>query len=76
MPYKFFSNSPNSINFPLAKSFSNALRLTKWYSYPFRSCSLAALVVSVPEGRHSYAFQSRDIEGCGFKDDFSSLVDT
>lgn len=49
VPYRFFSNSPNSMNFPLAKSFSKAVRLTKWYSYPFRSCIFAVLVVSAPE---------------------------
>lgn len=59
VPYKFFSNSPNSMNFPLAKSFSKAVRLTKWYSYPFRSCILAVLVVSAPETKHTVSHLGR-----------------
>lgn len=51
VPYKFFSNSPNSTNFPAAMSDSKALRLTKWYSRPFRSCIRRFLVVSVPSKR-------------------------
>lgn len=46
VPYKFFSYSPNSMNFPDAMSDSKAFRLTKWYSRPFRSCILEFLVVS------------------------------
>lgn len=53
VPYKFFSNSPNSMNFPLAKSDSKAARLTKWYSRPFRSCILKFLVVSEPQKEYS-----------------------
>lgn len=52
VPYKFFSNSPNSMNFPLAKSDSKAARLTKWYSRPFRSWILKFLVVSEPQKEH------------------------
>lgn len=48
VPYKFFSYSPDSMNFPVAKSASNAERVTKWYSRPFRSCILGLLVVSEP----------------------------
>lgn len=47
VPYRFFSYSPDSINFPPAKSVSKEDRLTKWYSHPFRSCILGLLVVSV-----------------------------
>lgn len=46
VPYKFFSYSPDSMNFPAARSVSKAGRLTKWYSRPFRSCILEFLVVS------------------------------
>lgn len=48
VPYKFFSYSPNSMNFPLAKSVSKAVRLTKLYWCPFRSFILGFLVVSEP----------------------------
>lgn len=48
VPYKFFPYSPDSMNFPAAKSVSKAGRLTKWYSRPFRSCILGFLVVSEP----------------------------
>lgn len=47
VPYRFFSYSPDSMNFPADKSASKAGRLTKWYSRPFRSCILEFLVVSV-----------------------------
>lgn len=48
VPYKFFSYSPDSMNFPAARSVSKAARLTKLYSRPFRSCILEFLVVSEP----------------------------
>lgn len=46
VPYRFFPYSPDSMNFPAAKSVSKPGRLTKWYSRPFCSCILGLLVVS------------------------------
>lgn len=56
VPYKFFPNSPDSMNFPAPKSVSKPGRLTKWYSRPFCSCILGLLVVS--------KFKKKDFRTC------------
>ncbi len=47
VPYKFCSNSPDSRNFPAARSDSKLCRETKLYSLPLTSCARGVRVVSV-----------------------------
>lgn len=47
VPYRFCSNSPDSMNFPAASSDSKLCRDTKLYSLPLSSCVRGFRVVSV-----------------------------
>lgn len=63
VPYRFCSNSPDSMNFPAARSDSKRCRDTKLYSLPLTSCARGFRVVSVTNVQKYIQVQCKTV-GC------------